>query len=94
MNEMVERVAAAIKSALQAHGETEYVGEKPRLLNKTELQGDFDLHEVARAAIKAIREPTDAMREAGARPPFGEPGLSRDASTEVWQDMIDEALRD
>lgn len=77
MSEMVERVAQAIAGALkQAYWERE----EPT---------DDDHLAAARAAIEAMREPTEAMwaKGTGAR-------LDESPSThKVWREMIDEALR-
>lgn len=42
--------------------------------------------QVARAAIEAMREPTETMRKAGY-------ALTVDDEVEIWQGMIDEALK-
>jgi len=72
MNEMVDRVATVISKEQGILFES--LPEMYREIWRTK----------ARAAIGAMREPTDDMLEAG----FGEGSAKL-----VWQDMIDEALR-
>lgn len=75
MTDIVERVARAIEAKMFA---------------PDELPLDAALHakyrDTARAAIAAMREPTDAMMNAG-------PGFVHIAiKAEIWQAMIDAAL--
>lgn len=63
MAEMVERVARAIVDALS--GSPSYI--EAEELSSATVDGCFDLCAVARAAIAAMREPTEAMCAAGAR---------------------------
>ncbi len=72
MSEMIDRVACALSDALADFPE----------------MGEGRFPRLARTAIQAMREPTEAMMEAP--PPIaGEnPGVR-----EIWQDMIDEALK-
>jgi hypothetical protein len=77
MSEMRERVAGVFSDALarlQSQGHIEI-----------RATADFSSLEIARAAIEAMREPTEAMLLVG--PP--EPYMDRD----VWAKMINEALR-
>jgi hypothetical protein len=55
-----------------------------------------DLEPIARAAIAAMREPTEAMLTAAAdwsRRKYGSP-IGNDAATGCWHVMIDAILRD
>lgn len=73
MESMIERVEAAI------------MGEMARLLRAGEyLALSGNPRKIARAAIEAMREPTEAILSQGP----GEPYLDRD----VWARMIDTAL--
>lgn len=76
MSEMVRRVKAAI---LLAEGHQEWDELAPHW--------EETYTAMARAAIEAMREPTEAMDRAGA--------IYSDcnAATRVWQVMIDEALK-
>lgn len=77
MSEMIERVTKAIETALQQHGDADIRAGLVFL----------DISKVARAAIEAMREPTDAMDEEGAI--FSD----CNAATPTWQAMIDAALK-
>jgi hypothetical protein len=83
MSEMVDKVAEAILDALPA-----FVGEgasdDPLMISYIDCEA-VDLREIARAAIEAMREPTEQMVEA-ASPPKGIAG--------GWSAMIDAALKD
>jgi hypothetical protein len=88
MSEMVDRVAQAILAVNVPRANWDYCKSVP----------DHPLYtqsiELARAAIEAMREPTEAMIEAGstaADHEFGTIGL--EAAKEAWNLMIDEALR-
>jgi hypothetical protein len=50
--------------------------------------------EVARAAIAAMREPTEAMEVAAEDVVLSRPASQKHAAATVWQAMIDEALKD
>jgi hypothetical protein len=80
MSEMIERVAQAIRLEWAAHSTTPlpfYAGE---------------LEAVARAAIAAMREPTDDMKQIeGVH--WGYPCAICGGLTEGWYAMIDEALK-
>ena len=69
-DDMIERVARSITEVLRAKGASS------RMMDAGK--------DAARAAIKAMREPTEAMLKAG--PPF--PYMDKD----VWKAMIDAAL--
>ena len=82
MSEMVERVARAIATADEQNGAAPY--EALEQMGKHVMGPLFDR---ARAAIEAMRIPTDAMVEAG----WAESHDENAAGT--WRDMIDEALK-
>lgn len=87
MSEMVERVRDAIEMAIHKAGGFQLMSQ----------QGG---NSVARAAIKAMREPTEAMTKAG-NIEIVTPGDEEDHLTDLddeeagqcWQAMIDEALK-
>jgi hypothetical protein len=80
MNEMIERVARAIADNLySADPYDEMVKDR---------RANYRIQSVARAAIAAMREPTEAMSQAGG----GEQGDPFMANV-VWRRMIDEAKR-
>ena len=81
--EMIERVARAICQADEQNGgpSWEYV----RSLGERGVSGYFDR---ARAAIEAMREPTEAMALAGIEADM-ESGFG---ATMAWQAMINKAL--
>jgi hypothetical protein len=90
MSEMVDRVAKAIaetialaniKHNLREINQEDQLEEYLKIFPIKVTLADSD---VARAAIEAMREPSDAMLQAG--PP--EPYMDRD----VWAKMIDAAL--
>jgi hypothetical protein len=82
MSEMVERVASRIQESLMdiACGES-----------------DSPVYDyIARAAIKAMREPTEGMLKAAHIKMQGEaikPGCYWSGMAQRWRQMIDEALR-
>lgn len=85
MGEMVERVAVVIASALEhAYQERE--------------EPTFDDHvKAARAAIEAMREPTEAMVASIYGPlrlSAGEHWMNEAEAEAAWRSMIDAALRD
>jgi hypothetical protein len=77
MSEMVERVARAIYAA----GKDDYAWPWDEL-NETRKEG---VRDVARAAIAAMREPTEAMLQAGS-------DIAHVVTLDDWEYMIDEAL--
>lgn len=80
MNEMVERAAIAIwdeNQKLRPEGEPRYSWAEGSDANRVTFKG------IARAAIAAMREPTDEMIRAG----------SKCDTAHTWKFMIDEALR-
>jgi hypothetical protein len=86
MSEMIERVAAAIGEA----------NTKTEGLKYSDL-----LREMARASLRALREPTDAMEEVGdatfqwtSSDTNGSWYPQKADATECWQAMIDAVLVD
>lgn len=76
MNEIIERVAKAIEKASQPPGQKDY-----KIL----------MENAARAAIEAMRKPTDAMKRSGALcMPDYDPSV--DDAQICWEAMIDAAL--
>ncbi len=76
MSEMVERVARVARAMVES-----------RPIPEGHIRGDVDwsfFRALARAAIAAMREPTEAMRKAA----WNYIGVE----STVWQTMIDEAL--
>ena len=71
MTDMIERVTQALREVLWNYG--------------VQLTKEMD-ELLARAAIEAMREPTEEMSHAGWRTDSG-------ISTVVWQAMIDEAMK-
>lgn len=102
MGEMAERVARAMAVALKAnctniHGDCYAHGFNGPCPQEGgwpgEVDGEFDLEVLARAAIAAMREPTEAMEQAvteWARDGCGCPCCYTAAV--VWPVMIDTAL--
>lgn len=88
---MIDRVQDAIVQALRAYGRGEVmsIGDHDRLRGFHELNGDFDIRSAARAAIKAMREPTDEMVRAGAD---GSGEGSEACAEGAWSAMLDAAL--
>ena len=74
--EMVERVAKAVMWQMYPNGEGRH-------------GPDEEAYNIARAAIEAMREPTEEMRNRAK----GMSGLSTSSRIECWQDMIDAALK-
>jgi hypothetical protein len=87
MSEMVERVAIAIAGGLNAWAE----------MWEESLREEYRID--ARAAIEAMREPTDAMLERGSVGLYdcaahdGHGGVETSPPLPVWQNMIDAALK-
>ncbi len=76
MSEMIERVALALEPKCRAFGK----GDMPMQVAR----------EFARAAIEALREPTDAMVKAGYRD--DSEGANDCDTADQWRRMIDAAL--
>ncbi len=95
MNEMVDRVAEALSAELSA------AVERPPYNPEGDKWWDSVLRLAARAAIAAMREPTDAMDQQGGavitawfkRIDFY-PAVPPEISDDVWPAMIDAALAD
>ena len=87
-SEMVERVARVLaRTENQRQLDTGFAW--PEDLKGGDLEADWQEYESdARAAIKAMREPTDAMVEAGERESFG----SVKSTYARYQAMINKAL--
>lgn len=92
---MVERLTLAIIAALRDQKECVHSigddGESSVIYEgetSTMIDGDFDMVKVARAAIAAMREPSDAMTYEASDGYI----TSTDAGV-VWWRMIDEALK-
>jgi hypothetical protein len=84
---MIERVARAIAHADEQNGGPPY---EYRLAQGKHAKAQ--LYDEARAAIQAMREPTEAMVESGSD--GRQPGNSRWGNTmKTWKAMIDEALK-
>lgn len=86
MTEMkpIERIARALKQAIldQMDLSATDTGEC-----RVYVGGELDTINLARAALLAIREPTEAMVSYA-----GAPG--RDEADDIWRDMIDKALEE
>ncbi len=90
-NEMIERVARAIAEKLEACGalpKAAKTAQDPWAVGPCML--------AARAAIEAMREPTDAMSEAGANTPVGHAwrigGEFIVDPDSIWEAMIEKAM--
>lgn len=70
---MIERVARAIYHQMDDHVKRYGSGcvESIADLNDVSIEGRVDLLEIAKAAIEAMREPTEAMVEAGGEANYG-----------------------
>jgi len=81
----IDRACFTIIEALRAHGDLcDDCGEP----EYAQVEGSFEVEPVARAVLKAIREPSAQMVEAGA---LGA-NCGADEIPAIWQDMIDVAL--
>jgi hypothetical protein len=80
--EMVERVAQRLLKYL----EEDSFGHKDNLSSIT-VDGVIDLRDLASEAIAEMREPTEAMVEAGRK------GMERNEFRDGWSAAIDEAQR-
>jgi hypothetical protein len=85
---MAEKVARALFDAMQAHkGPDPEWPRKPFVQGEVEdamIDGSFDLRAIARAAIDAMREPTEEMVMAA---------RVRTGSVATWHAMIDAAIK-
>ena len=85
MSEMIERVARAIAGAMEQNGGAPY---DLYIRNK---HSKMILYDQARAAIEAMREPTEAMVESADRATL--PHVGPDDCLDAHKAMIDEALK-
>lgn len=89
----VEQVARAIATAgWKVNGDERFNADDAYDL--TNNSGRFAFDEMARAAIQAMRGPTDKMKESGSFTGWsdGTGAISEVEAVEVWHDMIDAAL--
>ncbi|QIG76651.1 hypothetical protein EVC28_027 [Rhizobium phage RHph_I1_23] len=85
--DMVEKVADAILKHLVAGGESiKDIGD-----GLIKIDGCVDLYDVARAAIDAMRESTDAMDDAGEKAIYD---LPRHIAVMAYEVMIDAAIKE
>jgi hypothetical protein len=93
-NSMIERVARALYERARnpaAPAEGGYVSnDEPPY---TTLDGKWNLSDMARAAIEAMREPTEAMVTAGGHAALDSVSQRADAR-DAWEAMIDAALKE
>lgn len=102
MTTMIERIARAIYEAAWNSEPDQFVSALHDLdgnMHAT-LDGEFDMRIFARAVLKAMREPTTAMIDAGNDcGDWGPPGYSDHANgpagpENCWPAMIDAALKE
>lgn len=95
---MIAKVAKAIYDAFDLNNERGgYIGAYRWLDDRTTIDGEFNLSKIAKAAIEAMREPTDEMIVAALLYMDYEkqrPGKSAWNGRSMWKSMIDEALKD
>lgn len=84
--DMVERVAEAIWNSQQPPGAPPY-----HHLNNMEK---FQISLIARDCIKAMREPTEVMMEAGYKAKEGATPADGSPAPFIWRAMIDAALEE
>lgn len=90
--DMIEKLAQAIFNEFVFMKDGDYVGEYKALGGtETQLDGHFDLNRIALAAIKAMREPTKEMIEAGDKAQLAL-GMQEMESKDTFEAMIDAAL--
>ena len=89
---MVERVARALADLESRQSGVCIKGPDEHLAAVTKMASNPERIERARAAIAAMREPTEAMMRAGVAQDPDYPGEYA-APEEYWRAMIDEALR-
>lgn len=92
MSEIVERVARAMAAAITKQPRSGATFDKtPSLMIADDDSNSFwELLPVARAAIEAMREPTQDMTDAAVSSPIGDD--EADGHNEAWRSMIDAAL--
>lgn len=87
--DMVEKVARAIVGAMY-HPQPDMSGDIWKAVSPRHRR---DATDAARAAIEAMREPTEAMKDAGSYFDHdGDGGISAYEAADVWSGMIDAAL--
>lgn len=105
MTEMEERVAKAMLADLKRQSRDDhtgaYVDGHDNRLHRVLVDGTIDLLEFARATILAMREPTEAMVDAGherTKDPMGNMheamGIGKANARSAWRAMIDKALEE
>ncbi|UXN70913.1 hypothetical protein N8A98_06920 [Devosia neptuniae] len=89
---MIERVARALADDLfrQIHENKASLYASDMDGTKIIIDGEVDLYEAVKAALVAMRDPTDLM--GNGLPPDYKPGSH--SATAVWQAMIDAALEE
>jgi hypothetical protein len=89
MNEMIERVARKMGAVLLPQQEHYAVGDlNGTVFSYVDVQ-ELDMADLARAAIEAMREPTDEMLNAAV---YAESDLTRAGHRSVYRAMINAAL--
>lgn len=91
MSEMVERVARAIYEKANEQSPVVGTGHAEADDGKTILDGAYDLLAIARAAIEAMRVPTEKMIAAGMT---CESGTYEEDVPRIFTAMIDAALEE
>jgi hypothetical protein len=90
-DKMVERVARAILADIKSCDSYVMPHADTGLMT---VDGHFDIADLARAAITALREPTEAMIRAGRIEIDGDDlGGSDAVARDAWRAMIDAALK-
>lgn len=82
---MIETLTTAIAKELLRQSKDAIV--EVHDVEAAEINGEFNLEELAIAILETIGKPTDAMLTAAG-------GLTEGGPTETWQSMIDAALAD
>lgn len=84
-----ERMVANQRAYLSSFQDVTIIGDDEREIvgKATTIDGDFDLEDIARAVIAAMREPTETMVKEAYYDALAENALG------VWHTMIDEALK-
>ncbi|USA40214.1 hypothetical protein NCF86_03395 [Pelagerythrobacter marinus] len=94
MTPIIERACVAIIEALRKQGDLcDDCGEP----EYAQVEGSFEVEPVARAVLQAIRVPTEAMVEIAANQGVWDDDMNippSQAAEEVWQAMIDAALKE
>lgn len=94
MSEMIEQVALAIFRS--RYSDSEHLAYWPDRLDELVNGPPFDAEgyrDMARAAIEAMREPSEEMTLCGAEiEPFRETFIGKTAAAIAWRSMIDAVL--